>query len=142
MPGKILVMQHCLPARCWLGVGQQLPARLQDTESVPGAEGAKRTATQPDRNAKRMKPLASLSEGLTEEDEVGPLFCSGRVHSSNVLITKLPFVCRPSWSSTCGSKLGSVLRFVAERLSNYGIIIILLPVALWCQCAVGSPGLC
>ena len=39
---------------------------------MPGAEGAKRTATQPDRNAKRMKPLASLSEGLTEEDEVGP----------------------------------------------------------------------
>ena len=39
---------------------------------MPGAEGAKRTATQPDRNAKRMKPLASFSEGLTEEDEVGP----------------------------------------------------------------------
>ena len=65
-------MQLYLPAPCWLGVEQQLPACLQETESVPGAEGAKRTATQPDRNAKRMKPLASFSESLTEEDEVGP----------------------------------------------------------------------
>lgn len=38
---------------------------------MPGAEGTKRAATQPDRSAKRMKPLASFSEGLTEEDEVG-----------------------------------------------------------------------
>ena len=64
--------QSCLCSICWLKVKQQLPACLQETESVPGAEGAKRTATQPDRNAKRMKPLASFSEGLTEEDEVGP----------------------------------------------------------------------